>query len=190
MAFIQIEFGGQKTAGGYLKIDGGKQIKLADGMVIPVEPGTHYLSFSSESGSTHAMAKANAAVGNYGMAASLEGNSKDGEITVELGENDMMFLTVVSDKKGKVLSLPTYSVRELDEEELKYAEGILGEQQAAGHARSRKRKKIWGVILAIVGVSAMITGAQDGVTGLLGGLVMIAIGVCLFLAGTLKKKTK
>lgn len=124
------------------------------------------------------------------MAASLEGKSKDGEITVELDDNDMMFLTVVSDKKGNVLSLPTYSVRELDEEELKCAEGILSEQQAAGAARSRKRKKFWGVFLVLFGTVGTIYSLIEATGDWPGGLVMIAIGVCLFLAGTLKKKAK
>ena len=39
MAYIQIELAGQKTFGGYLKIDGEKQIKLIDGLLIPVSAG-------------------------------------------------------------------------------------------------------------------------------------------------------
>ncbi len=127
MAYIQIELAGQKTFGGYLKIDGEKQIKLIDGLLIPVSAGTHYLDFSSESKASRNMSKANAALGNYREAAFMERNSVDGEITVTLDENDLMTFTVVSDKKSRILGLPQYTVRELDELELETATAILNE---------------------------------------------------------------
>lgn len=191
MAFIEIEFGGQKTAGGHLKIDGGKQIKLTDGMIIPIGAGTHYLSFSNQSGATRTMTQASAATGNYDMAYAMASKARDGEITVELDENDIMFFTVVSDGMGNVLGLPTYSVQELTEEGLKQVEEILAEQQARVAARSRRRKKIWGVILAVFGIFCLFGGiATTNLDSALGGLVITAIGVLLFLVGTLKKKKK
>lgn len=183
MAFIQVEFGGRKSTGGYLKIDGGKQTKLADGMIIPIEAGTHYLSFSNKSGSTHAMARASAATGNYNTAYMLESDSVDGDITVNLDENDMMFLTVVSDNSGNVLALPTYSVRELDEEEIERAYELLSNQNDRAAARSRKRKLIWGIILAFLGVDMLFTPG-----GLPAGLILTAVGAILILFGIKKKK--
>ena len=52
MAFIKVEFAGGAKPGGYLKIDGGKQIKLTDGKIIPIDVGVHHLSFSSQSGTS------------------------------------------------------------------------------------------------------------------------------------------
>lgn len=191
MAFIQIEFGGQKTSGGFLKIDGGRQIKLTDGLLIPINAGTHYLSFSNQGSGTRAMTKANAAAGNVKATAAMLSNAIDGDITVELDENDIMFFTVVSDHKGNVLSLPTYTVQELNEEGLKRAEEILADQEVQHTARSRKRRKIWGVIVAIIGILGIIMSTPGLSTDeLLAGLLLIAVGVLLFLSGSLKKKKK
>lgn len=190
MAFINVELGGQKTSGGYLKIDGGKQIKLKEGLIIPVSAGTHYLSFSSKSGGERAMSNANAAVGNVRLANSMEKGAVDGEITVDLDENDMVFLSIVSDRKGNVLALPRYSVRELDEDELAQANEIISEQNVRAAAKSRKKKKIWGVVLAVLGIDTFFTGVGDGIEGIIGPIILIAVGVLLFLAGFLKKKDK
>lgn len=191
MAFINVALGGQKTSGGYLKIDGGKQIKLKEGLVIPISAGTHYLSFSNKSGGERAMAKTNAAVGNVRLANAMEGDALDGEITVDLNENDMVFLSIVSDSRGNVLALPRYSVRELDEDELNQAIEIVNEQNVKATAKSKRKKMIWGVVLAVLGVDLLFTGFNmDGITGIIGPVILIAIGVLLFLAGFLKKKKK
>mgnify|MGYP000142635678 FL=1 len=184
MAYIQIELAGQKTFGGYLKIDGEKQIKLIDGLLIPVSAGTHYLDFSSESKSSRNMSKANAALGNYREAAFMERNSVDGEITVTLDENDLMTFTVVSDKKSRILGLPQYTVRELDESELETATAILNEQAAAFAGAKKKRKFIWGILVAALGVFGLFQGKET----LAVSFILIAVGALLIFLGLSKKK--
>lgn len=184
MAYIQIELAGQKTFGGYLKIDGEKQIKLIDGLLIPVSAGTHYLDFSSESKASRNMSKANAALGNYGEAAFMERNSVDGEITVTLDENDLMTFIVVSDKKSRILGLPQYTVRELDESELETATAILNEQAAAFAGAKKKRKFIWGILVAALGVFGLFQGKET----LAVSFILIAVGALLIFLGLSKKK--
>ena len=186
MAYIQIELAGQKTFGGYLKIDGEKQIKLVDGLLIPVAAGTHYLDFSSESKASRNMSKANAAMGNYREAAFMERNSVDGEITVTLDENDLMTFTVVSDKKSHILGLPTYTVRELDESELETATAILKEQAAAFAGAKKKRKFIWGILAAALGIFGLFQGKET----LAVSFILIAVGALLIFLGLSKKKKK
>ena len=184
MAYIQIELAGQKTFGGYLKIDGEKQIKLIDGLLIPVSAGTHYLDFSSESKASRNMSKANAALGNYREAAFMERNSVDGEITVTLDENDLMTFTVVSDKKSRILGLPQYTVRELDESEFETATAILNEQAAAFAGAKKKRKFIWGILVAALGVFGLFQGKET----LAVSFILIAVGALLIFLGLSKKK--
>lgn len=184
MAYIQIELAGQKTFGGYLKIDGEKQIKLIDGLLIPVSAGTHYLDFSSESKASRNMSKANAALGNYREAAFMERNSVDGEITVTLDENDLMTFTVVSDKKSRILGLPQYTVRELDESELETATAILNEQAAAFAGAKKKRKFIWGILVVALGVFGLFQGKET----LAVSFILIAVGALLIFLGLSKKK--
>lgn len=188
MAFIQIEFGGGKTAGGFLSIDGGKRIKLKDGKIIPVSAGVHYLSFSNKSKADRAISTANALEGNAKMAYMLEKDAVDGDITIELADNDMMFFTVISNNAGTVVSLPTYSVRELDDEELQTATDICIKQQAAA---KRKGKRKWGIIVALLGVVAAFQNGVDTTTRIV-GICMIIAGILLFLWGTglLSKKSK
>lgn len=184
MAYIQIELAGQKTFGGYLKIDGEKQIKLIDGLLIPVSAGTHYLDFSSESKASRNMSKANTALGNYREAAFMERNSVDGEITVTLDENDLMTFTVVSDKKSRILGLPQYTVRELGESELETATAILNEQAAAFAGAKKKRKFIWGILVAALGVFGLFQGKET----LAVSFILIAVGALLIFLGLSKKK--
>ena len=188
MAYIQIELAGQKTFGGYLKIDGEKQIKLIDGLLIPIAEGTHHLDFSSESKASRNMSKANAALGNYREAAFMERNSVDGEINVTLDENDLMTLTVVSDKKSHILGLPQYTVRELDESELETATAILNEQAAAFAGAKKKRKFIWGILAAVLGVFGLFQ--RKGTFTLVESFILIAVGVLLIFLGLSKKKKK
>ena len=130
MPYIVVEFAGQKTFGGYLRIDNGNQIELFDGLMIEIEAGTHYLSFSTQSAANRGLAKLNAAVGNYNIAAGMEKNSVDGDITQSFDENDVMLFTVVSDRGGHVLSQPTFEVREFTEEGMKKLNEQYAQQQA------------------------------------------------------------
>jgi len=130
MPYILVEFAGEKTFGGYLRINNGSQIQLMDGLLIKVEPGTHYLSFSSQNSVNRGLSKLNAAVGNYNMAAWSERNSVDGDITETLEENDVMLFTVVSDRGGHILSQPRYTIKEFTDEGIKEVDGKYEEQLA------------------------------------------------------------
>ena len=130
MAYILIEFAGQKTFGGYLKIDGGRQIPLYDGQMIRIEPGTHYLSYSTQSASQRGIAKLNAWAGNNRIAAAYERNAVDGDITESFGSNEAMLFTVVSDGAGHVLDQPQYRMKEFDDEEIKEFDKLYAEQLA------------------------------------------------------------
>lgn len=120
MPYIIVDLQGKASNGGYLKIDGGGQIALGDDMLIQVDPGTHYLEFSSKSTAERSINNLNAAVGNYRTAAWGERNAIDGKITEHFDEKSVMLFTVVSDASGHILDLPKYSVQEVTDE--KYAE--------------------------------------------------------------------
>ena len=151
MAFISVEFAGQKTFGGYLRIDGGKQIQLLDGLIIPVEPGTHHISFSTLTAAARNINKINVAVGNYNTAAWGEKDAVDGEITQTFDENDVMFFTVVSDAKGHILSQPQFSVRELSDEEMDAALEAYENQKVeiSGLVEEDKKSAIIELVLCI-----------------------------------------
>lgn len=117
MPYIIVDFQGQASAGGYLKVDGGSQIALSDDMMIEVSVGTHYLEFSSKSSAERGMSKLNAAVGNYNTAAWMEKDSVDGKISEYFPEKGVMIFTVVSDGSGHILDLPRYNVQEVDADE-------------------------------------------------------------------------
>lgn len=184
MAYIQVEFAGKATSGGYLKIDGGKQIKLTDGKIIPIDAGVHHLSFSSQSGSARAASTATALGGNVAATYALERNSVDGEITIELDENDLMCFTVASDAKGHILSLPTYSVQELDEEEMQRAADIANKQKTAS---TRKKRLIAGIVLVLIALILIFDGGGD-MTNVLGGIGIGLVGVLFLVLAFYKKK--
>ena len=129
MAYISIEFAGQKTFGGYLQIDGGKQIPLLDDLIIKVTPGTHHLYFSTQTTTQRNLTKVNVAVGNYSTAAWSERNSVDGEITETFDENDVLFMTIVSDANGHILDQPQVTMREFTDEEMAEAHQLYEAQQ-------------------------------------------------------------
>ena len=130
MPYILVEFAGEKTFGGYLRINNGSQIQLMDGLLIKLEPGTHYLSFSSQNSVNRGLSKLNAAVGNYNMAAWSERNSIDGDITESLDENDVMLFTVVSDRGGHILDQPRFTIKEFTDEGIKEVDEKYEEQLA------------------------------------------------------------
>lgn len=129
MPYISVELAGQKTFGGYLSIDNGQQIELFDDQLIFVEPGTHYISFSSKTNLQRKLTGANVAVGNYAIAAINEANAVDVDMTYNFDERDVMFFTVVSDAKMHILGEPQCNVKELTEEGVRDAERIYAEQQ-------------------------------------------------------------
>lgn len=136
MAYIQAELQGQKTFGGYLKIDGGRQIKLYDNLIIPISAGSHYLSLSSDHAALKAIVNFNNRIGNY----DTRTNTYDGGITVALEENSLLTLTVISDILGHIIGTPTTSVIEMDEEMRQRAEKLYSEQEQAAAEAYEKQK--------------------------------------------------
>ena len=113
MAFIVVELQGKKTAGGYLKIDGANETHLADDLIIEVESGTHHLLFSNQSD----LREAGKSILNLFTDGTV-GNSvaERYEITESFMEKTIMKLTVVSGPLGQILSAPSYSKIEADDE--------------------------------------------------------------------------
>ncbi|MBE6530081.1 MAG: hypothetical protein E7680_05765 [Ruminococcaceae bacterium] len=116
MAFIVVELQGEKTAGGYLKIDGRNETHLSDDLIIEVSPGTHHLTFSNQSD----MREAGKALLNLVTDGTL-GNSVADQygITEVFSGRTIMMLTVVSGPLGEILSAPSYKKAEADDETLK-----------------------------------------------------------------------
>lgn len=181
MAFIKVEFGGKKKGGGYLRVDGGKQIKLLDGMVITVGSGAHSLIFSNKSGADRAISTGNALAGNAMMTYAMERDAVDGEITVNLDAKDMLFLTVVSNGSGKVISLPTYSIRELDDDEVALANQIANDFIAAKKKKTRRIVGIFLILVSLLGPGTFMEGGADYISALLIVIAFAVAGVlCLF----------
>ena len=132
MAYINIEYGGQKTFGGYLSVDGGKQMVLSEGLLIKVDAGTHYLDFMNVPSANKTIAKANAYAGNYGTALFMANTIVEGTITEDLGENDLLVLTVVSDNNGKILDVPNYRITPLTAEGIQKLDELYQKQRSSG----------------------------------------------------------
>ena len=130
MPYILSVFAGKKTAGGYIRIDGGTQIQLQDGRVDYISEGLHHISFSSISGFQRGLNKVNlytndgSFIGraNATMAINNEMKAVDGEITETFYPNSMLVLNIISDGSCNVISLPQYEMRELNDEEIKKVE--------------------------------------------------------------------
>lgn len=116
MPYIRIEFAGQKTFGGYLSIDGGSECAVFDGQLISIQPGSHYLSFSSINSLRRGVINFNAKVGNYKQAYNADKDTVSGNITEVFHDTTVMNFVIVSDGSRRILDLPTYTMATLDEE--------------------------------------------------------------------------
>lgn len=153
MPYIVVDLQGQARAGGYLKVDGGSQIALSDDMIIEVDPGTHYLEFSSQSSVQRGLSKLNVAVGNYNTAAWAERNSVDGNITERFSDNSLMLFTVVSDHAGHILGQPTYTIEELSDEKYQELTDMYNARMAA-QAEAEAQAKV--EVDATVGIELLV----------------------------------
>lgn len=140
MAYISVELAGKATFGGYLSIDGEKQIELVDKLLIKVTPGKHYLSFSTVSSTARRLNNINTALGGN-MGAFNERNSIDGEITEDFYEDTVMFFTVVSDALGHVLAQPQYHMASFDKDEMRDADIVYLDQQKQIQAKVSQENK-------------------------------------------------
>lgn len=176
MPYIIVDLQGARSAGGFLKIDGGKQIALSDDLVIPIAAGVHNLQFSSQSSAQRGLANLNAAVGNYRLAASAEKNAVDGIITETFYKNSMMRLVVVSDASGHILDLPQYQMSQLDENEIKEIEEICSEREVAAAEYEQKTIKVEFLLCLILGW----IGAHKFYRGKMGGGLLYLITMGMF----------
>lgn len=110
MPYISIALAGKATFGGYLSIDGGNKITLKHGMLIPISAGTHYVRF-------HSVAKEDQ-LKNFALALIDVDTSRDGELTMEFLQNNVLEFTIVSDANRQILSQPDYKMYLLDEEQM------------------------------------------------------------------------
>ena len=149
MPYIIVDLQGQATAGGYLQIDGGRQIELDDDDMIAVSVGTHHLDFSTQSTAMRNMSKLNVAVGNYSTAAWAEKDAVDGKITEYFPENGVMLFTGVSDGSGHVLDLPTYTLDAVSDEKYQNLTDIYNERIAAQEAIAAQEDATVGVELLL-----------------------------------------
>lgn len=141
MAYIIVDFQGKGSFGGFLKVDGGKQIALSDDMMIYVSAGTHYLEFSSISSADRRLNNLNAAWGSTGntlIAALGERHAVDGKITEDFSEHSVMLFTVVSDGSGHVLDLPQYTIQTMTEDEYKKFDEMYEARVSAQEAHEKK----------------------------------------------------
>ena len=137
MPYIIVNLQGQATAGGYLKVDGDSQIPLSDDLIISLDPGTHYLEFSSQSSAQRGLSNLNVAVGNYNTAAWAEKDAVDGKITEHFNERSVMLFTVVSDAKGRILDLPSYNLADYDADKYQELTELYESRIAAQDAEER-----------------------------------------------------
>ena len=132
MAYIGIEYGGKKTFGGYLSVDGDKQMVLTEGLLIKLEPGTHNLHFMNVPSANKTILDANVYAGNVGTVMMMADSMLEGDITISVEYNDLVTLTIVSDDNGKILDMPLYEITELDSEAMVEADRLYQEQAAEG----------------------------------------------------------
>lgn len=185
MAYIAIEFGGKKTFGGYLSVDGDKQMMLSDGFLIKVDSGTHNLYFMNVPKTNRKIADANFALGVLGasrtnLMTSLYMDSKmiEGEITETLQDNDLLTLTVVSDDNGKILDMPLYRITPMTDEGMVKLDEIYQEQVKEGIQRDGSNVKTEFFICLFLGWLG-IHKFYKGKT-FVGLLYMFTLGLFLF----------
>ena len=167
MAFIVVEVQGKKTSGGYLKIDGANETHLSDDLIIEVSPGTHHLGFSDQSD----MREAGKSLLNLFTDGTI-GNSvaQQYEITEDFTERTIMKLTVVSGPLGQILSVPTYSKIEADDQALlTIAEEYNARQNPNGeYAKSMEEQdSTWfkkSILFSLIGFPTVIV---PGIMGLI-----------------------
>ena len=132
MAYITTEYGGKKTFGGYLSIDGDKQIVLTEGVLIKVPSGSHNLNYMNVPKANKKIMDANIYAGNVGTVHMMAESMIEWDYPVELEENDLLTLKVISDDNGKILSVPDYEIVELSEEAIAEANRLYSEQASEG----------------------------------------------------------
>lgn len=132
MPYIYTKFAGKKTSGGFIKIDGGRQIKLLDDMLVYVPTGSHCIDFSSISTFNRGLNHYNLYDGNkVGRAMALHEEMKavDGQINECFETNSVLTLEIISDDTGHVLSLPKYWIRQFDSDEFEEINELYHNQQ-------------------------------------------------------------
>lgn len=165
MAFIKVEFAGGAKPGGYLKIDGGIINKLTQLTVFPISAGIHHFSFSSKSGNSRIAV---------------------GEITIEFDENNLICISVVTDLEGHILSLPSYSIQKLKEDEMQSMADIAESQRTKIKLKARLTA---GIVLVLIALVLIFDGGGD-MTNVIGGIGIGLVGVLFLVLAFYKKKKR
>lgn len=157
MSYIKIQFGWQKTNGGYLTIDGVNHGALKDGELIKVDAGFHTLNFSSS------------LYNDY-----YTKNIK-GVITEDLKENEMLTLTIMSGSNGEILDLPAYKISDVTNEEVISLENSYVDQfsnELTDDLSSYKTELLLCIFLGWLGVHKFYKGKI-----IMGLLYMFSLGL-------------
>ena len=151
MPFIIIAFEGQKTFGGYLKIDGGREITLSDDLIIAIDEGVHRIDYSNKPTAVQGLTNLNAALGNERTAAWADRDTVAGGTTEEFGPLDVMKITIVSDGSGHVLDMPTTEIRTFEEEGYNNLVDIYNERIVAQEEHEKNTVGIELILCLILG---------------------------------------
>lgn len=157
MSYIKIQYGGQKTNGGYLTIDGVNHGSLKNGELIKVDAGFHTLNFSSS------------LYNDY-----YTKNIK-GVITEDLKENEMLTLTVMSGSNGEILDLPAYKISNVTDKEVVDLENSYVDQfsnELTDDLSSYKTELLLCIFLGWLGVHKFYKGKI-----IMGLLYMFSLGL-------------
>ena len=146
MAVIKVVYGGKKTYGGYLSIDGGIYSKIYDGEVFKVDKGNHYIKYVSQLKNE--------------MVYLTEGYVNS-DINVLLEDDDIITFTIVSDDKKNILDVPSYEIRKMSDNEIssiddEVVSGFTSEMN--GELISLRKEFIICLFLGLFGVHKFIKG--------------------------------
>lgn len=210
---MEIIVEGNESFGGYLSFDGESSIKLQDGMLYEIYPGTHSFVIHSNSDGIRKMGGVQKALYNSTTSSgaiidalerkSIASNIGDSwEIEEYVGENQEFVLYIRSDG-NKIVGAPSYNVIDLEDEYIQQYEehfaAIHAEEERIANTPKRSTKMIvWGCIVAFLGMFGFYNYSMSGEAdfaeyGYAGYAVMIAIiaaGALLIIFGSKKKIRK
>lgn len=165
---------GENISSGYLSIDGGKEVLLSHEMIIPIVPGMHNFQFSTKSAAERKVNNLNKAVGNDTIAAMGEHGEIDGHVSCEIPEDCVMYFTVITNGRGKIIDIPKYEVSPMNDDQRAYVDQYIDETRSVGV----KKKARWQKIL-LGSISAIVLGV-------IFNLIQKAVGVDSAVYGAIK----
>lgn len=146
MAVIKVVYGGKKTYGGYLSIDGEVYSKVYDGEVFKVDAGNHHVEYVSELKSE--------------LTYLTDGYVK-ASVDCLLNDDEIITFTIVSNDNKKVLGVPSYEIRKMSNNELssiddEVVNGFTSEMDI--ELKNLRKEFIICLFLGLFGVHKFIKG--------------------------------